>query len=241
MNRALLWGGSALTAGLLAVGLSSAIPSGHILAATPTTAANTTTVTVYGSSVQNVVPTQGTITVGVTDQQSTAQSALSINSQKMTTVIQALKAMGIPSKDIATSGLSIYPQYGNGNPGPLVGYQIQNLVTISVPTSQVGRALDTAVGAGANQVQGVSFTSTPRSSEGQSAYEQALGNALSQAKILATALHDQVLGPVSISFASNNGSSSQVFNAMSAPSITPVMPGQQQQMLTLKVVYRIGS
>ena len=239
MNRTLIWASSVLAAGLLAAGLSNGLGSRHTLAATATPA--TTTVTVYGTSVANLSPTQASVTIGVTDQQSTAKAALSVNNQKMTTVIKAVESLGIASKDIATSGLNIYPQYGNGNPGPLVGYQVQNQVTITVATSQVGTVLDQAVAAGANQVEGVNFTVAPLSNSYQATYQRALHNALSQAQTLAAALKQKVLGVVSISYGSNSGSSGQFFNAgASTPSGMPIMPGQQQQTLTLKVVYRLG-
>lgn len=239
MNRTLIWAASGLAAGLLAAGISNGIRNGHTSAAAPTPA---TTVTVYGSSVENLAPTQASVTMGVTDQQSTAKAALSLNNQKMTTVIQAIKALGIANKDIATSGLNIYPQYGNGNPGPLVGYQVQNQVTVTVGTSEVGTVLDKAVAAGANQVQGVNFTVAPARKSYQTAYLNALHSALSQAQALGAAMHEKVLGVVSVAYASNNGFSSQVFNrAVSGSSITPIMPGQQQQTLALKVVYRLGS
>ncbi len=239
MNRTLIWAGSVVAAGILAAAVSNGLKGGRTVASTATPA---TTITVYGNSVQNVVPNQASVTVGVTDQKSTAQSALSLNSQKLSAVIDAIKAMGIPSKDFATSGLNIYPQYGNGNPGPLIGYQVQNQVTISVPSSQVGSVLDKAVSAGANQVQGVNFTSSSSSSAYQSAYQQALQNAAREAKAIASSLHQRVLRVVSVSYSSNNQSTqSTVYNAASAASGTPIMPGQQQQRLTLKVVYRLGS
>ncbi len=239
MNRTLIWAGSVLAAGLLAASLSNGLRSRHTLAASATPAA--TTVTVYGTSVENLSPTQASVTVGVTDQQSTAQAALSLNGQKMASVIKAVESVGIVSKDIATSGLNIYPQYGNGNPGPLVGYQVQNQVTVTVATSMVGTVIDKAVAAGANQVQGVNFTVPPLSNSYQTTYQKALHNALVQAQALAVALNQKVLGVVSVSYGSNNGSSGQVFNfAASAPSGTPIMPGQQQQTLSLKVVYRLG-
>lgn len=239
MNRTLIWASSVLAAGLLAAGLSNGLRSRNTLAATTTPA--TTTVTVYGTSVENLSPTEASVTVGVTDQQSTAQAALSVNNQKMTAVIKAIQALGIANKDIATSGLNIYPQYGNGNPGPLVGYQVQNQVTITVATSKVGTVLDKAVAAGANQVEGVNFTVAPLSNSYQTTYQKALQNAQAQAQALAAAMHQKVLGVVSVSYGSSNNPSGQFFNAAaSAPSGTPIMPGQQQQTLTLKVVYRLG-
>ena len=78
----------------------------------------------------------------------------------MTQVIAALKKQGIAEKDIQTSNIDLNPQYAyeQNKPPRLTGYQAVNQVAIRVvDLKKLGGALDAVVGAGANQINGVSF------------------------------------------------------------------------------------
>jgi len=112
----------------------------------------------YGET--RVAPDQATISLGVLTEAPTAAAAMTANAARMTQVIAALKKAGIAAKDIQTSGLSLSPQYAyepNAQPR-LTGYQASNQVTVTVrDLAGLGRAVDATVGAGANQVNGISF------------------------------------------------------------------------------------
>jgi uncharacterized protein YggE len=120
--------------------------------------ATTLNLAAYGET--SVAPDMATINLGVTVEARTAAAAMAANAQKMTAVTAALKAAGIAPKDIQTSGLNLNAQYvyEQNLPPRLTGYQASNQVTVTVrDLARLGQSVDAVVGAGANQVNGVSF------------------------------------------------------------------------------------
>lgn len=227
--------------GILVAGAGTAL----ILKGHPANAASSpfkTSITVSGTAVSMVTPNKAQIMLGVTNQAATAAAALSANNTIMAQVTSAMRRLGIPLSDIATSGLSINPNYNQANPPAVTGYQVSDNLTVTTSVGLAGRAIDKAVAAGANQVNGVNFV-TPPSSTYRQAYHAALRNARVQSEAVASGIGEHVLGVTSVVIQSQGAPPPQLtmFNAaVSAPS-TAVYPGQQQESVTLKVVYRLGS
>jgi uncharacterized protein YggE len=97
----------------------------------------------------------------------TAKEALDLNNADMAKLIETLKAAGIDSKDIQTTGFSVSPNYvysdardqnGYQLPPKVVGYTVSNGVTVQVRDLTIlGSVLDQAVTVGANQINGINF------------------------------------------------------------------------------------
>jgi len=120
--------------------------------------ATTLNLSAYGET--RIAPDMATINLGVLTEAPTAAAALSANSTRMNQVVAALRKAGIAEKDIQTSGLNINPQYvyEQNMPPKLNGYQATSQVTVTVrDLARLGQAVDATVGAGANQVNGISF------------------------------------------------------------------------------------
>jgi hypothetical protein len=118
-------------------------------------------ITMNGHGEARAVPDTAMLSAGVSAQAPTAAAALAANTARMETVITALKQQGIADKDIQTSNFSISPQYANGNnEAPrITGYQANNQVEVRLDdVSKLGATLDALVTAGANQMNGVSFS-----------------------------------------------------------------------------------
>ncbi|HEY3815098.1 MAG TPA: SIMPL domain-containing protein [Caulobacteraceae bacterium] len=118
----------------------------------------------YGET--HATPDMATISLGVTVQAKTAGAAMSRNADRMSRLIAALKGQGIEAKDIQTSNLNLQPQYdyhegvssAPGQAPTLTGYQASNEVSVTVyDLARLGATVDAVVGAGANQVSGISF------------------------------------------------------------------------------------
>jgi uncharacterized protein YggE len=132
---------------------------------TPVFAAGSMQITGHGEVM--ATPDTAYVTSGVTSQGLTAKEALDANNAAMKALIDTLKAAGIESKDIQTSGFSVSPNYvysderdANGYqlPPKIVGYTVYNGVTVVVrELADLGAVLDQAVTVGANQVSGVTF------------------------------------------------------------------------------------
>jgi len=120
------------------------------------------TLSMAGHGEVQAVPDQVRVTAGVTSTAPTAAAALAANSSHMTTVFAALEKMGVPARNIQTANFSVSPQYTNGAPNQaprLTGYQVSNDVSVRLDdTAKLGSALDALVTAGANQMNGISFS-----------------------------------------------------------------------------------
>lgn len=107
-----------------------------------------------------VAPDMATITFGVQTEAPTAQAAMADNATRMTQVFAALRRAGIAERDIQTSGLNLSAQYDyqQDQPPRLRGYQASNQVTVIInDLTKVGTTADAVVGAGVNQINGISF------------------------------------------------------------------------------------
>lgn len=88
-------------------------------------------ITVNGDGKVTVRPDTASLSLGVQATGRTATDALSQANISAAALIVALKAAGVLDDDIATSGLSIYPQY-NPTGVAVTGYQASNNVTVTV-------------------------------------------------------------------------------------------------------------
>lgn len=143
-------------------------------AALPASAfAQTVTMTAGQMSMQGhgevyAAPDTAFVSSGVTSQAATARGALDANTKAMTDLIATLKAAGIESRDIQTSGFSVSPNYvytderdanGYALPPKINGYVVGNMVTVRVRAlASLGIVLDQMVTVGANTINSVSFS-----------------------------------------------------------------------------------
>ena len=107
-----------------------------------------------------VAPDMATISFGVMTEAPTAQAAMADNARRMQEVFAALSRAGIADRDIQTSGLNLSAQYDyvQDQPPRLRGYQASNQVTVIInDLTRVGTTADAVVGAGVNQINGISF------------------------------------------------------------------------------------
>ncbi|HLZ73630.1 SIMPL domain-containing protein [Phenylobacterium sp.] len=196
-----------LRAGLLALALAAPAPlsAAHAQAAGPSAAeslfhATTLNLSAYGES--KLSPDMATISLGVATEGGTAARALSDNAARMNQVLGALKAAGVPQKDIRTSGLNLNAQYAyeQGQAPRLTGYHATDQVTVTVhDLSKVGAIADATVGAGANQVNGVSFGLADPTAAANAAREEAVRALAAKAELYARASGYRVARLVSLS------------------------------------------
>lgn len=82
-----------------------------------------------------------------------AAQAGALNSQQTSRLLEALKAAGVASSDIVTSGYNVSQNYeGEGRPRP-AGFIARNSIRVTVSKlDNVGRIIDAGLGGGATQV-----------------------------------------------------------------------------------------
>lgn len=200
------------------------------------------------------VPDIAMFSAGVVTQGKTAGEALTANAAKMDEVVRALKRAGIAERDIQTSALSLQPQYSNPEQEAqlrariarevyvpssqpqaprIIGYEARNSVQVRVrKLGEMGRTIDTLVTAGANQVDGPSFTLDQPRAALDEARNQAVREARERAELYAKAAGLRVSRILSITEGGGYYPVQQVMvngrmaGGPPAPPPSPVAPGE---------------
>jgi uncharacterized protein YggE len=202
------------------------------------------TVSMAGHGEVKAIPDIATINAGVTTSAPTAAQALAANTLRMTGVFAVLTKLGVAQKNIQTINFSVSPQYSNGDnngPGHVTGYQVSNDVSVRLEdVSRLGAALDALVGAGANQMNGISFDIARPAPLLEQARSDAVADALTRAQTYARAA-GVALGPV-LSISEGGGEVRPL--RMAAPMFAmakavPVAAGQQSVGADVQMVWEI--
>jgi hypothetical protein len=216
---------------------------------TPTTiviADKDKTITVTGTGYVYADPDIAKITIGVTTDSDTSTGAMSQNAAQMSAVTSAVKSAGILAKDIQTSWVSVNPVYNYNSIKPkITGYTATNSITVTVrDTSKLGPVIDAAYKAGANQINGVSFTLSDENSADvyKQALTKAIANGADKAKTMAGAagISNPQLKTISESSTSVVTPYPVYDGRMAAADSTvstPISTGQQRVQATVTMVY----
>ena len=205
------------------------------------------TIQVTGTATLSAVPDQALLYLAVETQASTAAAATGKNAAAMTNVINALSSAGINNDSIQTTSYSLTPVYSNpvnqSVPPSIIGYDAVNAIQVTLTgLGSVGKVLDQAISAGANQVQGITFTLSSKAMAAlqKQAIQLALENADTQAKATATALGVTIVGPISVTpgYVFQPVSYSRFSAAPQTP--TPIQPGTLQVAATVQVTYQFS-
>jgi len=214
-------------------------------------------ISVTGTAVSSVAPDLANISFGVETQEKTAKDALTSNSELMSTVIAAIKKVGITDSEISTSQFNIYPVYNyyqekdtGKNVQELIGYKVSNIINVKTEKlDSVASIIDSAVGAGVNRVDNVSFSLSPEvaSKLKDELLAQAVLNAKAKAEIALTPLNYKIIGVKEISLSEFSIPYPRpmydvAYGAMeksSAP--TQIFTSDQDVSTSANVVFLIGS
>ena len=118
-------------------------------------------ITVTGDAVISAEPNQAQIDIGVVTQARTAPDASKENAERLTRVLTEIKKLLMKDDEVKTSGYSLTPtyRYPQGGKPEIVGYSASNTVRIKTNHLEiVGRLIDAAMQAGANNVNRLVFT-----------------------------------------------------------------------------------
>jgi hypothetical protein len=144
-------------------------------------------ITVSGEATISAEPDLAQIDIGVVTQAPSAPEASKENAERLTRVLTEVKKILGKDDEAKTSGYSLTPtyRYPKGGKPEIVGYNASNTVRIkSVRLDQVGRLIDAAMQAGANNVNRLVFTLKDE----QAAQLDALRAASAKAKVKAEAI-----------------------------------------------------
>ena len=138
-------------------------------------------------------PDLALISFAVASEAKTVAEAMAQNSQKMNAVIQFVKSQGVEDKDLKTTTFSLRPRYewreDLSSQRQLVGYEARQQLEVKVRAmDKIGRLVEGASAAGANQIGDLQFTIDNREELERKAREEAVKNAKDRAKELASLL-----------------------------------------------------
>jgi hypothetical protein len=207
-------------------------------------AADLRTIAMGGHGEVKGAPDQAQVNAGVSTTAATAAQALAANTTRMTGVFAALKKAGIAEKNIQTTNFSVSPQYTNGagNERPrLTGYQVNNDVSVRLDdVGKLGATLDALVTAGANQMNGISFSIRDTAVMLRKAREAAIADAKDRAETYARAT-GVTLGPIQSIGESGGSGPVPMFKAvrMMAAAPVPVAAGEESVAADVSVVWEI--
>ncbi len=219
--------------------LSLVVPSSALA-----TQSDATRIIVSGKGIVKTKADLSYVTVAIEQTEKTASQAQNRAAQIMKNVLAALKKSGIPKDKIQTTSFRLNPKYkyekGQRN---LIGYTATNQVRVTLnDLSKVGKIIDTAIAAGANNVSNVIFTVKDDAPHKRAALKKAFNNAKEKAKTIASAAGLTLKKIMRIS-----ESGAQVISpylgvrAMKAESgmksETPIVPGKVEVRGSLTVVY----
>jgi uncharacterized protein YggE len=148
-----------------------------------------------------VVPDRANVQISVQTRGETAAAAASENAKKQKAVIDALRALGIDAKDIATSGYNVYPEqrYEPNKEPVVVGYNVTNTLSVELKSiNMVGPAIDAALGKGANMINSLQFFASNTDAARQEAIAIAVRKARTDADAAARAAGGSITGMLEI-------------------------------------------
>jgi uncharacterized protein len=192
------------------------------------------------------VPDLAIVSIGVTSQATTARDALDANTKSMKALLETLKTAGIDARDMATSNFSVGPRvdYGrdNNQPGKIVGYDVNNMVTVTVrKIDDLGGLLDIAVTTGSNTINGITFSLTKPDAMLDEARKAAVADAKHKADIYAAAGGFTLGSIVSLS---EGGASPPPMpyvlkSARSEAADVPIAQGERALSIDVSITYEI--
>lgn len=229
-----------LMVAFLVVGAVNAMP---ISTADVAVDAEQRVVNVTGEGKIVVTPDLAYIDLGVQTKNKDAQKAQQENATQMTAVIDAVKKAGIKAEDIKTTGYNIYQTY-DYTPNSEVRneyYQVNNIVNIKIKDiNAVGKIIDVATAAGANNVNSIRFTVSDDSKYYSEALKLAMANANTKASAIMSTFNKKPGLPLSVSEVSYGGGVYYDYapaKAMMEGAATPIESGEITITATVNVGY----
>ncbi|SNZ20813.1 SIMPL domain-containing protein [Cohaesibacter gelatinilyticus] len=152
------------------------------------------TISINGTGMVEMTPDLAIISAGVHSRSKTTKQALADNNSKMAALFSTLEEAGIDKKDMQTSNFNIhpemrYPRKGENKPPMIVGYNVNNQLTVKIrDLAKIGTVLTALVEAGANNMSGLRFDVSNKKSKLEEARKAALADAKAKANLYATEL-----------------------------------------------------
>jgi uncharacterized protein YggE len=204
---------------------------------------------VSGTGTITTDPDRAIISIAVETEHTDVKTAQQQNAAQMSQTITALKALGLTSDDLATTGYNIYSQRDSSSSSPWDSektyYRVTNTLLVTLKDiNRVGEVIDTAVAGGANRVNYISFTLSDEKQQElrAEALTGAVENARADADAVAGALGLSILGVKEVSVGGGYVpmAYSRMDYAEGAGISTPIETDTVDVTATVSITYLIG-
>lgn len=192
-------------------------------------------------------PDLGVITASVTNEAETVADAIAENTERMNSVIVAVKALGIEDKDIKTISFNIYPRYTYTERGygdrVLVGYEVVQQLQVKIrDLDKIGSVIQEATDAGANDISGLQLTIDNKDELKNQARQQAIEKAKTKAEELTSRLGVKLGKIISFSESSFSPYYQDRFYAEgigAASAVPDIQAGENKISVSVNIIYEI--
>lgn len=216
-----------------------ALVAAGIVAVAPA-AAQEGILSVQGSGVVEVVPDIADLVIGVKAEEPTPAQALDATSAAVGKVITDAKRAGIADRDIQTSSVQLSAFQRDDKNRRVTLYRAANTVRVRVrDLPRLGAVLRDLVETGANEVQGLRFSTTDPMPHFDQARRQAVTDATRRAKVLAEAAGRRLGSIAEMTESTWNDPGVISAARAAAPADVPVEPGQIAIRAMVQVKWRL--
>jgi len=207
------------------------------------------TITVQGIGKVETTPDEAIARFGVSSEEKLLARAYKDNTSKMNSVIDAVKGMGVESKDIKTSSYNVTPIYSRDEkgyqiPGKPASYRVSQQLTIKVrDLEKTGQIIDKVIASGTNVFSGIQFASSKQEAITEEAKVKAAKDAKEKASLLAKSLgvrtgrvlrvNESTVQPYPVA------RSMMAYEASAAKSAPQIEAGSMEVTATCNVIYEI--
>jgi uncharacterized protein YggE len=204
-------------------------------------------ITVSGEATLSAEPDQAQIDFGVVTQARTAPEAAKENAERLTRVMAEVKKLLGKTDEVKTSAYTLTPtyRYPQGGKPEIVGYNASNTLRIKTSNLEiVGRLIDAAMQAGANNVNRLMFTLKDEQGAQLEALRMASAKAKSKAEAIAASLGLKIVKITSVT--EGERAVQPIFRqalaarAEAAPAPTPVEPGTVEIRSTVSLTVEVS-
>jgi len=204
---------------------------------------------VSGEGKVSVIPDIATVSVGVQSQGTTTKLVQDDLNKKINAISEAVKKLGIDSKDIQTKNYSLNPMYDYTNGKQrITGFQADSTLAIKVrELDKANTVIDASTTAGANTIGGIGFDVEDKTKVENEARQMAFNEAKQKAE-MAASIAGFKLGKV-INYTEAEGSQTSPVPFLAKAEVldtrgvgaapTQVQPGSQEVQMTVTVYYQI--
>jgi len=200
---------------------------------------------VSGNGEVQAPPDLAVVRVTIQTHGPTAMAAAGANAKLANQVMAALKSKLNGRGTVQTGAFQLYPEYSRptAEGAKVVGYQVANALTVRTAALELaGPLVDTALAAGANRIDSLSFELKNDTGARREALTRAVAAARARAEAIAQALGVK-LGRVlraSTAMQPLRMPMPRMALAMAPGEQTPIEPGEVTVSATVKIVYAIS-